>query len=542
MIGKTNSQGVVPKGTINITENGTYSIASYSEAVVSVPGLVPSGTLEISSNGVYDVTSYAGASVNVQGGGGSEAYEWIDVVLGGTSDIYSGYCPSIIRSRAMQEFVSLTAFVPTFSSNWSHIVVGQNAFNNDQQLATVNFLSSSCTKTISYGAFSNCMRLSGDVLNINSIQDYAFYGCKSLGMVTFVGSSVNILMSAFAGTNNNNRASASAFTFSCDILFMANGVFAFNDCSIYNFDGVGQLSLGDMAFASCSIQSFIHSSVYASANWQGSFYLRYGTFMSCSSLSIVSMSAYNNQGSTNLYLAFGTNCFTNCSNLEEINIQPKNFSSWTYISVGQSAFYGCLTLKSFPFELLSSCYSGAFAYAGIYSIRNSTKGVWASSTFQGCSRLRFVEIATKIYFYPSVFMNCSALSFARFIDGPWTGQNDTLIGNSIFKNCISLKSMLFSDHVTFYSLAFQGCTQLESIYLLGSSLASDYYGNFLSDTPIINSTYLGYYGSIYVPESLYSSYIAATNWVAYSERFVSVTDAEKEQLITDYYNVSYIEE
>jgi hypothetical protein len=40
------------------------------------------------------------------------------------------------------------------------------------------------------------------------------------------------------------------------------------------------------------------------------------------------------------------------------------------------------------------------------------------------------------------------------------------------------------------------------------------------------SSYLGYYGSFYVKESLLASWQAANNWSMYSERFVGLTDAE----------------
>jgi len=50
--------------------------------------------------------------------------------------------------------------------------------------------------------------------------------------------------------------------------------------------------------------------------------------------------------------------------------------------------------------------------------------------------------------------------------------------------------------------------------------------NAFVDTPISTRTDStgGVQGSIFVPESLYSSYIAATNWATYSARFVSMTD------------------
>lgn len=59
--------GVTPTGKITITENGSdIDVAQYAKADVTVPN--PStGTLPITANGTYNVASYASAEVNVSG-------------------------------------------------------------------------------------------------------------------------------------------------------------------------------------------------------------------------------------------------------------------------------------------------------------------------------------------------------------------------------------------------------------------------------------------------------------------------------------------
>jgi hypothetical protein len=46
--------------------------------------------------------------------------------------------------------------------------------------------------------------------------------------------------------------------------------------------------------------------------------------------------------------------------------------------------------------------------------------------------------------------------------------------------------------------------------------------NVFDSTPMTKTSYLGYYGSIYVPSSLLASYKTATNWATYSSRMVGI--------------------
>lgn len=55
---------------LSVTSNGTYSETGKAYSPVSVNVPQPSGSTSISENGTYDVTAFAEAVVNVSGGGG----------------------------------------------------------------------------------------------------------------------------------------------------------------------------------------------------------------------------------------------------------------------------------------------------------------------------------------------------------------------------------------------------------------------------------------------------------------------------------------
>jgi len=69
--------------------------------------------------------------------------------------------------------------------------------------------------------------------------------------------------------------------------------------------------------------------------------------------------------------------------------------------------------------------------------------------------------------------------------------------------------------------AFEGCTKLSQLWLMASSVAIGS-SSMLSNTPIALSSYLGYFGSIYVPASLLATYKDAQYWRAYSNRMVGI--------------------
>ena len=249
------------------------------------------------------------------------------------------------------------------------------------------------------------------------------------------------------------------------------GNYAFANCSnltTASFPNV--TSIGNYAFNYCPNLTTIS---FPSATSIG-FY----AFYQCSKLTTASFPNVT---------SIGNYAFNYCSNLTTIS-----FPSTT--SIGHHAFQNCLSLTTASFSNVTLIDNYAFA---------------------NCSNLTTISFpsATSIGFY--AFYQCSKLTTASF-------PNVASIGNSTFYDCSSLTTASFPLGKSFGSQCFRNCTHLESFYVLASSVAWLGASAFLS-TPMSLSSYLGYFGSIYVPASLVDSYKTATNWSAYSDRITSYT-------------------
>ena len=207
--------------------------------------------------------------------------------------------------------------------------------------------------------------------------------------------------------------------------------------------------------------------------------------------------------------SIGNYAFANCSNLT-----TASFPNVT--SIGNYAFNYCSNLTTISFPSTTSI--GHHAFQNCLSLTTasfSNVTLIDNYAFANCSNLTTISFpsATSIGFY--AFYQCSKLTTASF-------PNVASIGNSTFYDCSSLTTASFPLGKSFGSQCFRNCTHLESFYVLASSVAWLGASAFLS-TPMSLSSYLGYFGSIYVPASLVDSYKTATNWSAYSDRITSYT-------------------
>ena len=116
------------------------------------------------------------------------------------------------------------------------------------------------------------------------------------------------------------------------------------------------------------------------------------------------------------------------------------------------------------------------------------------------------------------FWGCSALSS---VDFPCV---ESVFGHGsygAFERC-GVQAASFQACNTFGDRAFFSCYSLMSLYALGNVVASLPSQRAFWSSPMSLSSYTGSFGSIYVPEWLYSSYVSAANWSVYSSRMASV--------------------
>ena len=237
-------------------------------------------------------------------------------------------------------------------------------------------------------------------------------------------------------------------------------------------------------------------------NFQNVTYIGNNAFMSCSNLQAVNFPVATEIGSC---------AFQRCSSLTTVSFP-------VVTSIGASAFDGCSSLTTASFPVATSI--GSYAFYGCSSLTTisfPSVTIISANAFNNCSRLATLSFPSVTSIGNSAFQSCSALTTVSF-------PVATSIGGYAFQTCVSLTTASFPVATSIGSYVFYNCVRLTSFYLTGSSIPALSNSNAFTSTPIAGYTSKtgGQYGSIFVPSSLYQSYLTATNWSYFSSRFVSI--------------------
>ena len=133
--------------------------------------------------------------------------------------------------------------------------------------------------------------------------------------------------------------------------------------------------------------------------------------------------------------------------------------------------------------------------------------------FYRCSGITSLDLTGYTSIGGSAFRYCSNLSSISI-------PNCSYIGENAFTSCYNLSSI---DITCSYigAGAFSNCSKLESVYVLSTSIPTLSGSTVFQYTPLSQSSYLGYFGSIYVLSSLVDSFKTTQYWSYYSSRITA---------------------
>ena len=335
---------------------------------------------------------------------------------------------TIIPESAFEDCISLT----TVQFEIYLTEIGDYAFKNSG-LATI-------TKTTNYATyfsevkklgkesfmgckFTNIRYFSSTITNIGA---NAFKNCLELTTVTdysikFVGTSMFegcTALTKFSSTSNTATLNNSAF----------------KGCSSLTNLTLRQVSyIGELALSGTGITEFKQGVQFdeSATNLYRILKIKSSAFYNCKSLTTVYL--YSNSivfeftESYSTYTATGV--FSGCSNLVNVTL-PSNMTT-----INANTFKDCTSLVSFNFSNITKIGQNSFQNTGLISVEiPETVTSLSAGAFMDCENL---EIA---------ILNCS-------------------IPYDIFKNCTSLREVIFNKAFTIAESAFENCTSLESIVI-----------------------------------------------------------------------------
>lgn len=309
----------------------------------------------------------------------------------------------------------------------------------------------------------------------------------------------------------NNVSSVGQYAFA--VAWIGNGTSIYSPSYTVNFLRSSGTSLGQYTFYNNGMIKEINGpyiSIIPSGFCQSCINLTTVSFSECTTITTNAFISCRNLTTVSFpeCITIGNNAFSACSNLT-----TASFPECT--SIGSYAFQACNKLTTVSFSKCTTIGSYAFRFClSLATISFPKCTTINGSAFYNCSSLTTASFPECTSIDAYAFHSCTNLTTISF-------PECTFIGNYAFSNCSNLTTVSFPKCTSIGSSIFSNCQKLESVYLMGSSIPTLGTGVFNS-TPITVSTYLGYFGSIYVPSSLLASYKTATNWATYSNRMVGI--------------------
>ena len=397
--------------------------------------------------------------------------------------------------------------------------IGSSAFLGCAELSDLSF--PQCTQIGSY-AFSGCTSLSDpNFANVTSIGIGAFGGVTFYSLfdvvphISFYGSQLVgaiIHSTTFSAGWNKSTAMQSA---------------VFIDCTFSGYKTIPSSCFTSATITGCAFpeissgySSCFMMAKFSNVSFPGSYLKFSGNAFAMASLTSCSI-WINNNASSLFWGAKLNGCY-----LSFLSMTTLVSSMWYNAEINNTTIKCGGTLNSVSGKHNNVIFDGtvdtyALANANLTSCSFNTliTGSYAfyNATLAGAIDLTNAKNISNYEFY----LAKKGQEFANL-----SAPNVTQICSSAFLSCTAFSVLSFPAVTTISASAFYSCTKLESLYLLGESVATLQNFNAFTLTPMSKSTYLGYFGSIYVRASLLDTYKATSPWTIYSNRFVGLTDDE----------------
>ena len=208
-------------------------------------------------------------------------------------------------------------------------------------------------------------------------------------------------------------------------------------------------------------------------------------------------------------LTIGNGAFNMCTRLVSVFAQ-------SCVSIGSFAFASGSPINA-NFPVCENLAPSAFFQGGVITANFPVCSIIGRSTFTSCHGLQTVNFPKCKGIEERGFADCNVLKDVSFPECEY-------IGNYAFQGCSSISQAYFPVCSKISTATFRYCTKLESAVFLFSSLCILADTQVFAGTPMSASSYLGHFGSIYVPSSLVEEYKSAPNWSVYSDRITAYVE------------------